>query len=39
MLDKRVEAVATAQHRALKRLAGLLGAQKAGRHYLRGKTP
>jgi RNA polymerase sigma-70 factor (ECF subfamily) len=37
VLGKSIEAVATAQHRALKRLAELLGAEKSDRHYLRGK--
>lgn len=35
---KSVRAVATMQHRALKRLAILLGTQKTDRHYIRGKT-
>ena len=37
IVGKSVRAIATAQHRALKRLAELLGTEKAGRHYLRGK--
>jgi RNA polymerase sigma-70 factor (ECF subfamily) len=37
LVGKSAEAVATAQHRALKRLADLLGSKKSGRHYLRGK--
>lgn len=36
ILGKSTEATATAQHRALKRLAELLGTEKLGRHYLRG---
>jgi RNA polymerase sigma-70 factor (ECF subfamily) len=36
IMDKSVRAVATAQHRALKRLAELLQTDKTGRHYLRG---
>lgn len=37
ILNKEVNAVSTAQHRALKRLAELMGTEKTGRHYLRGK--
>ena len=37
IVGKSVRAIATAQHRALKRLAELLGTQKTDRHYLRGK--
>jgi RNA polymerase sigma-70 factor (ECF subfamily) len=37
ILGKSVQAVATAQHRALKRLAALLGGEKSERHYLRGR--
>lgn len=36
LLGKNVQAIATAQHRALKKLAELLGAEKEGRYYLRG---
>ncbi len=36
IIGKSPEAVATAQHRALKQLAQLLGTDKADRHYLRG---
>lgn len=36
IVNKSVEATATTQHRALKRLAVLLGVEKIGRHYLRG---
>lgn len=36
ILGKSSEAVATAQHRALKQLARLLGTDKIDRHYLRG---
>jgi RNA polymerase sigma-70 factor (ECF subfamily) len=39
ILDKSSHAVAAAQHRALKKLAGLLGTDKADRHYLRGQSP
>lgn len=39
ILDKSVRAIATAQHRALKKLAELLGTDKTGRHYIRGNTP
>jgi len=35
---KSVRAIATAQHRALKRLARLLGTEKSVRHYIRGKS-
>jgi len=38
ILNKSVDAIATAQHRALKRLAELLGTEKSRRHYLRGKS-
>jgi RNA polymerase sigma-70 factor (ECF subfamily) len=38
ILNKNTRAVATAQHRALKKLAELLGTDKTGRHYIRGKT-
>jgi RNA polymerase sigma-70 factor (ECF subfamily) len=38
LLNKSVRAIATAQHRALKHLADLLGTEKTGRHYLRGKS-
>ncbi len=34
---KSVRAVATAQHRALRRLAELLGTDKMSRHYIRGE--
>jgi len=37
-LNKSVDAIATSQHRALKRLAELLGTEKVGRHYLRGSS-
>jgi RNA polymerase sigma-70 factor (ECF subfamily) len=37
VLGKSERAVATAQHRALKRLAEILGTEKDTRHYLRGK--
>jgi RNA polymerase sigma-70 factor (ECF subfamily) len=37
VLDKSERAVATAQHRALKKLAQLLGVKKSVRHYIRGK--
>jgi len=37
IVGKSVRAIATAQHRALKRLAELLGTEKTSRHYLRGK--
>ncbi|MBI5958086.1 MAG: sigma-70 family RNA polymerase sigma factor [Chloroflexi bacterium] len=36
IIDKSVRAVATIQHRALKRLAELLGTAKKGRYYIRG---
>lgn len=36
ILDKNPSAVATAQHRALKRLAELMGTEKDTRHYIRG---
>jgi len=38
ILNKSVRAIATAQHRALKRLAELLGTDKVGRHYFRGDS-
>jgi RNA polymerase sigma-70 factor (ECF subfamily) len=38
ILNNSVRAIATAQHRALKKLAGLLGTDKAGRHYIRGDS-
>ena len=38
MLSKSTRAIATAQHRALKKLAELLGTDKTGRHYIRGKV-
>jgi RNA polymerase sigma-70 factor (ECF subfamily) len=38
ILNKSVRAIATAQHRALKKLAALLGTDKAGRHYIRGDS-
>jgi RNA polymerase sigma-70 factor (ECF subfamily) len=38
ILNKNTRAVATAQHRALKKLAELLGTSKKGRHYIRGKS-
>lgn len=37
MLNKSVSAVKTIQHRALTQLAALLGSEKHGRHYLRGR--
>lgn len=37
IMGRSVDAIATAQHRALKQLAELLGTDKAGRHYLRGR--
>ncbi len=37
ILEKSERAVATAQHRALKKLAQLLGTKKTTRHYIRGK--
>ncbi len=39
ILGKSPQAVAAAQHRALKKLADLLGTSKSGRHYLRGQSP
>jgi RNA polymerase sigma-70 factor (ECF subfamily) len=36
IMGKSARAVATAQHRALQRLAELLGTDKVGRHYIRG---
>ncbi len=36
-LDKTVDAVRSAQHRALSRLATLLGSEGKARHYLRGE--
>ena len=36
ILNKRVSAVKTAQHRALRQLSRLLGSEKKTRHYLRG---
>lgn len=38
LLGKSVQAVAVAQHRALRRLAELLGTDKQDRHYLRGRS-
>lgn len=38
MLDKSVSAVKSAQHRALVKLAGLLGSEDKVRHYLRGRN-
>jgi RNA polymerase sigma-70 factor (ECF subfamily) len=38
ILNKSVRAIATAQHRALKKLAELLGTDKVGRHYFRGDS-
>lgn len=38
LLNKSVDAITTSQHRALKRLAELLGTEKVGRHYLRGRS-
>jgi DNA-directed RNA polymerase specialized sigma24 family protein len=38
ILEKSVRAIATAQHRALKSLAEILGTAKTSRHYLRGKS-
>ncbi|HEX3051811.1 MAG TPA: sigma factor-like helix-turn-helix DNA-binding protein, partial [Aggregatilineaceae bacterium] len=38
ILEKSVRAIATAQHRALKSLAEILGTAKVSRHYLRGKS-
>jgi RNA polymerase sigma-70 factor (ECF subfamily) len=37
ILNKSVSAVKTIQHRALTQLATLLGSEKHGRHYLRGR--
>jgi RNA polymerase sigma-70 factor (ECF subfamily) len=37
ILNKSTRAIATAQHRALKKLAEHLGTNKTGRHYIRGK--
>ncbi len=37
ILNKSTRAIATAQHRALKKLAKHLGTTKKGRHYIRGK--
>jgi RNA polymerase sigma factor (sigma-70 family) len=37
VLGKSIDAIATAQHRALKRLAELMGTEKSSRHYLRGR--
>ena len=39
ILDKNEAAIRTAQHRALKKLAKLLGADGKSHHYLRGKKP
>jgi RNA polymerase sigma-70 factor (ECF subfamily) len=39
ILNKSTRAIATAQHRALKKLAEHLGTNKTGRHYIRGKMP
>jgi RNA polymerase sigma-70 factor (ECF subfamily) len=39
ILNKSARAIATAQHRALKKLAEHLGTNKKGRHYIRGKLP
>jgi RNA polymerase sigma-70 factor (ECF subfamily) len=39
ILNKSTRAIATAQHRALKKLAERLGTNKTGRHYIRGKLP
>lgn len=38
LLDKSVSAVKSAQHRALVKLAGLLGSDEKARHYLRGRN-
>jgi len=38
LLDKSVTAVKSAQHRALTRLAELLGSEHKARHYLRGQS-
>jgi len=37
ILNKSVSAVKTIQHRALTELATLLGSEKKGGHYLRGR--
>ena len=37
IVNKSVSAVKTIQHRALNQLATLLGSEKQGRHYLRGR--
>jgi RNA polymerase sigma-70 factor (ECF subfamily) len=37
VLKKSVSAVKTIQYRALSQLATLLGSEKQGRHYLRGR--
>jgi RNA polymerase sigma-70 factor, ECF subfamily len=37
IINKSVSAVKTIQHRALTQLATLLGSEKQGRHYLRGR--
>jgi RNA polymerase sigma-70 factor, ECF subfamily len=37
IMGKNAAAIATAQHRALKRLAEILGTEKTDRHYLRGQ--
>jgi RNA polymerase sigma-70 factor (ECF subfamily) len=37
IMNKSVSAVKTIQHRALTQLATLLGSEKQGRHYLRGR--
>lgn len=39
ILNKSERAIATAQHRALKKLAELLGTDKSSRHYIRGIQP
>jgi RNA polymerase sigma-70 factor (ECF subfamily) len=39
IMNKSTRAIATAQHRALKKLAERLGTNKTGRHYIRGKLP
>lgn len=39
VVNKSVRAIATAQYRALQRLAALLGTGKSTRHYIRGKSP
>lgn len=38
LLKKSIQAIATAQHRALRKLALLLGTDKTHRHYLRGEA-